>query len=373
MQFKEIIGQEDAKRHILDVITNKRLPHALLITGPEGVGALPFAHAITQYVNCLNPSPKDSCGKCANCTKIRKGMHLDIHYILPIISKTQGGKRYLSEDYIEGFRDEFVPNPYFSFTQWQQLLDAANKQFSISVHEVRSLKRKLSIKAFEAPYKVAIIWNAERMNIPSANALLKLLEEPPERTLLLMTCNDPSRLLTTITSRCQRLMLQRLPKEAVKTYLIEHKQLSEEQAEDIASVTEGSISKANAFTDDSTQAMRDLYIAWLRKLYVGNYAKLQEQIAGIYKENKEFQKLFLVFAMQKMRDSLMFHMQVESIALVTSSEAEFHRNFSKLVTPQKAERILDQLEKSRFYLTRNANPHMVFTVLSLNIHSILKS
>lgn len=373
MRFEEIIGQDLVVNQIREAIQQDRLPHALMLTGPPGVGKLAMANAIAQYVNCLQPTNEDSCGKCANCTKIRKGIHPDIRFILPIISKKVSGRRLLSADYFTEFRESFFQNPYMSFAKWQRILDGANKQLMISVHEIRALKQQIFLKAFEAPYKVVIVWNAERINNQGANAFLKLLEEPPDKTLLIMTCSDTSQLLTTINSRCQRVQLGRVRSEMIQQYLVRHKELDENQALEVASIAEGSIANAHEYLEDSSIALREIYIQWLRAIYTGRYDKMDVQTDKIKKENKEYQKLFLALAIKKMRDSLLFHLNMQELALLTEEEKAFQTNFSKVVNPLKVEQITQALEESLYHISGNANAQMVFSALSVRIYAILRS
>ena len=373
MQFSEIIGQGDTIQKIVDARKNNRLAHALLLTGPPGVGKLALANAIAQYVNCLNPTDEDSCGKCHNCTKIRKGIHPDIRFILPIISKTEGGKALLTEDYFDLFRPGFFKDPYFSFSEWQTALGGENKQLFVSVHEIRALKRKIYLKAFEAPYKVVILWNAEKLNNSAANAFLKLLEEPPEQTLIIMTSSAPEQLISTINSRCQRLLMKRLKPSEIKDYLVRKNGLEEEYANEISTISEGSIGNAKDFTSEMSQQISDIYISWLRAAYTGHYDKISDEISKIYKESKEYQKMFLEISVKKLRDSLLYHLDRSDIALVTESEKAFHENFSKVIDPEKVSRISAEMEKSLHHISGNANPQLVFTALSLRMHQIIRS
>jgi len=372
LAFKDIIGQAHAIDILHESIRQERLPHALLFTGPEGAGQLALAHALAQYVNCLNPVNGDSCGRCANCIKISKGIHPDMRFILPIFSKTEGGRRHLSDDYFPHFRDHFFEDPYFSFNEWQRTLGGENKQLFISVHEIRALKKAIYLKSFEAKYKIVIVWRAELINTEGANAFLKLLEEPPERTLILMTCSDPSKLLTTINSRCQRLRLERIPTTELEQYLVQKRGLNEEQAHEWAAISEGSASNAIEYLSESSESLSDTYISWLRAVYQGDYQKIQDQVQNIQKESKEFQKLFLATSVKKMRDSLMYQLGASQLALSTKKEQEFQTNFSKVIDPDKVSRIADLLEEARRNLTGNANPHMVLTGLSLRMHSVLR-
>ena len=372
MKFSEIIGQAALKGRLRDTIERGRLSHALLLTGPEGVGQLALAVALAQYVNCESPTDEDSCGQCASCKMIAKGAHPDLHFVLPVISSTVGGKPVLTEAYLDTFREQFFQNPYLTAEQWKEALDSANKQLFISVHEMRALKRSLALKAFGAKYKVAIIWGAESIRTEGANAFLKLLEEPPERTLLLMTCSDPSLLLPTINSRCQRLQLERISNEEIKAYLKDDRALPDARAAELAAISEGSLGNALAFLGEANQTMQQLYSDWLRAIYTGRYDKIQSQLAPVLKGSKEFQKMFLQFAQKKIRDGLMFSLGVESLALSTPSERDFQQNFSRLLNADKVERILTQLDASRKHIAGNAHAQMEFTALSLRLNQILR-
>lgn len=372
MQFKEIIGQADAIGRVHDAIAQNRMPHALLLTGPSGVGKMAFAQAIAQFINCLQPVDGDSCGRCSNCLKIRKGIHPDVHFVLPIISKTTGGKRLLTGDFFQDFRESFVEDPYFSFGEWQQKLGGESKQLFISVDEIRALKRRIFLKAFEAPFKVVILWQAELIRKEGANAFLKLLEEPPEKTQIIMTCSDPTRLLTTINSRCQRMQLGRIPLPKVKRYLEEKRGIEPAEAEEIAHISNGSIGTATAYLSESSQTMSKVYAEWLRAVYLGDYQKIHDQVQLIIAESKEFQKLFLAIAVKKMRDALMYHLKVPELALVTSAEKSFQEKFAAIIDPDKVQEITQLMEDARRHVAGNAHAQMVFSALSLRVHSIMR-
>ena len=179
MKFKDLIGQELSVQKIQDAIQQNRLPHALLLTGPAGVGELPLALALAQYINCRNPLQGDSCGTCSNCIKIHKAIHPDLTFILPIVSKKISGKQVLSDEHMDLFREQFLKNSYLNPSTWQQSLGGESKQLMISVHEIRELKRSIFLKAFEAPYKVIIVWQADRINKQGANAFFKVTGGAP--------------------------------------------------------------------------------------------------------------------------------------------------------------------------------------------------
>ncbi|MFN8396409.1 MAG: DNA polymerase III subunit delta' [Bacteroidia bacterium] len=371
MQFREIIGQEKAKASFLKMVAENRVPHALILKGKPGIGKLAFANAIAQYVNCEAPTETDSCGKCASCSKIRKAIHPDVRFILPIISNKVDGKNPVSDDFIAQFREQFVPNPYFPFTGWVAAMQGESKQVGIRINEIRELKRKITLKAFEAKYKVVIIWNAEKINTEAANAMLKLLEEPPERTIIIMTVSDTAALLTTINSRCQRIQMHRIEDAILAGYLRTAHGLQEDRALQIAQLAEGSVAAAEDMVSETNKSLSELYMQWLRLCHRGEFGDIQDLVEQISKENKEFQKLFLSYALQKLRDSLLFSFQMDRLATTTAEERDFQQKFSKFIQLNGISELSRLLEDSLNYISRNASAPMVLSVLSMRIHSLL--
>ncbi|MEM0999443.1 MAG: hypothetical protein AAGN35_20465 [Bacteroidota bacterium] len=371
MQFKNIIGQAKAKSTFLGMVQDGRVPHAMLLKGRPGIGKPAFATAIAQYLNCDSPVSDDSCGRCANCIKIAKGIHPDVRYILPITSNKVEGRKPLSDDFFPKFREHFFANPYFSFNQWISLIAGENKQVGIRVEEIRDMKRKVTLKAFEGKYKVVVLWNAELVNIQAANAMLKVLEEPPDRTIIIMTVSDTTQLLTTINSRCQRIQLHRVPDAEMVRYLGRHHNLGEDRAAQIAQLADGSVARAIELINESNKSLSELYMNWLRTCLRGNFADIHAWVELICKENKEFQKLFMSYAVQKVRDSLLFSFNAHQIAAATEDELEFQRKFSRFIQLNGIEELSRLLDDSLYYISRNANVQMVLSVLSLRIHALL--
>ncbi|HEX2900388.1 MAG TPA: DNA polymerase III subunit delta' [Bacteroidia bacterium] len=371
MQFRELIGQKKAKDSFLKMVNENRMPHALILKGKPGIGKLAFANAIAQYVNCEAPTETDSCGKCGSCSKIRKGIHPDVRFILPITTNKVDGKNPLSDDFIPQFREHFVTNPYYSFNAWIGQMQGENKQVGIRIAEIRELKRKISLKAFEAKYKVVIIWNAEKINTEAANAMLKLLEEPPERTIIIMTVSDTSGLLTTINSRCQRIQMHRIDEASLAAHLKASHGLQDDRALQIAQLAEGSVSDADEMVSESNRSLSELYMQWLRLCHKGEFGEIQDIVEQLSKENKEFQKLFLSYSLQKLRDSLLFSFHADRLAATTAEERDFQQKFSKFIQLNGISELSRLLEDSLYYISRNASAPMVLSVLSLRIHSIL--
>jgi DNA polymerase-3 subunit delta' len=236
---------------------------------------------------------------------------------------------------------------------------------------MRELKRRIQLKAFEARYKVVIFWSAEKINTQAANALLKLLEEPPDRTLLILTVTDSTQLLSTINSRCQRMQMHRIPEEEMAAYLQKSEGLSEAQAMQVATLSEGSLSHALSLVMETSKSLSELYTKWLRACWKGEYKEIQAWVEQLSAEDREFQKMYMTYALQKLRDSLLFVFQTEQLALVTQEERDFQKNFSKHIRLNGIEELARLMEDSLNYISRNANSQMVLSVLSLRIHNVL--
>jgi len=268
--------------------------------------------------------------------------------------------------------NNFFSNPYLSLSKWATLLDGENKQLGIFIHDIRELKRKLNLKAFEQKYKVVILWYAEKINVEGANAFLKLLEEPTDQTLILLCTSDTSQLLPTIRSRCQSLYLQKLSPSDIKNYLQIHFELDEQHAQEIAFLSDGSLSKAIDIANESNASFSELYMEWIRTCYEGSLEKLQTVIEKITKNSRENQKLFLDFTLQKLRDTILFQTGLEEFSSATELDKEFLKKFSKFINSKGIEGIVMEINQAYNFISRNANAQLVFMAASLKINAILK-
>lgn len=366
------IGQEKAWSYFIQSVRENRLSHALILNGVPGVGKLAFANAMAAYLNCDYPLENQPCGTCPSCQKISKGLHPDVHYVFPIISKVQSGKALTSDDFIQDFRKHFFENPYLSLNKWASILEGENKQLGIFIHDIRELKRKLNLKAFEQKHKIVILWYAEKINLEGANAFLKLLEEPSEKTILLLCVSDTAQLLPTIRSRCQSLYLQKLSPDNIKNYLETHFELDSQHAQELAFLADGSLSKAIDMANDSNASFSELYIEWMRNCYEGSIEKIQNTIEKISKNSRENQKLFLDFTLQKLRDAVLFQTGLEEYSSATEIDKEFLQKFSKFINSKGIEGIVNEINQAYYYISRNANAQLVFMGISLKINAILR-
>jgi len=367
VQFTDVVGQGATKALFLQAAHSGRLPHALLLRGPAGAGKLPLLLAAIHYLLCENPTSDDSCGQCSSCSKLRQGIHPDVHYVAPIFLQTVAGKSTTTADYIAEFRKQVLAQPYSTLNAWGGALEAENKQLVIGIHEMRELRRKLGMMAYEGRKKIAVIWHTEKINNEGANAFLKLLEEPPDDTHILLTAEDPAQLLPTLQSRCQTLRLPPLKQAEIQAYLQAHG-VAAPAAQEQAALAEGSLSTALENQQHAADGLQQNFMQWMRLCYEGKFSSIHGWAESMASESREGQKLFLKFALRKYRDVLLQLTGSTGLLHLTVEELGFVQNFSKTLTLQGVERAADLLEQSTYNLQRNAHPTLTWLHLSLNLH-----
>lgn len=373
MRLSENIGIPRAVDILKRAIEAGRMSHALLLLGPEGNGKLAFAASLAAHLNCKQKVNGEACGTCSNCSKSFKLIHPDIHFILPTIKdKEISDEISQSAATMPVFRKAFLENPYIELEDWSGLLQSENKQLMIHVNESRLIKRQMSLHAFEGEYKIAIIWHAEKMNTNSANALLKLLEEPPERTIIILTATDTTTLLPTITSRCQTLLINRIAPEDIQQFLVKKYQVEEDRALQIALLSDGSIRKAITLIEPDTQLVSEKFPHWLRLCYEGNIEELIKLSEAFARENREFQKFFFETALQRVRDTIKARYFNENQLLFPEADKAFLKKLNTSLTEYKLEQISGFLNDALHFTVRNANTQIQFVALSLRIHKMFK-
>lgn len=371
MQFSQVKGLNKPKEIVQRSVDSGKLSHALLLLGPEGNGKLAFANALAAYLNCTNPQDGDSCGVCPDCLKIGKLIHPDVHWIFP--SLTIPDKNLSpSAEVIHEFRPRFIENPWFELDDWSKVLAAENKQLLITIPEIRLLKQRMSLKAFEGKYKVVIIWHAEKLNKEAANSFLKLLEEPPENTILIMTATDAGDLLPTIRSRCQTLLMNRIPPTEISDYLSEKYDLEKEQALQIALMADGSMRKAQILAEKDTQSVSEKFPVWMRICYDARYDEIAKLAEDFSRESREFQKFFMESALHRVRDTLRVRYMREDQILFPEEDVQFLKKLNQTLTDSKLEKIARLLDEAVYQVGRNANAQMLVVSLSLRIHKVFR-
>ncbi len=372
MLFSDIIGQTATKERFLHSIKEGKMPHAQLFTGKKGIGKLLLAIAYAQYVCCTDKKENDSCGTCPSCVKFAKLAHPDLHFVFPIIKP--GSSKAVCDDYIKDFRDIILEKKYFTYNQWISKLNAENKQATIYADESEEISRKLSLKAYESEYKVMIIWQPEKMNEACGNKLLKILEEPPAKTLFILVTENPDAVLTTIQSRTQRINIPNIELRDLKKAITSTFNISGEEAENVARIANGSYTSAVETLEMSAENKDNFerFISIMRLAYAKNVKGIKEwaeQMSGV---GREQQKNFLAYAQRMMRENFMLNFQTRELNYMTIDEYNFSVRFSPFINERNIIDIMTDFAWAERHIEQNVNGKMVFFDLALKFIVLLK-
>lgn len=370
MFFKDIIGQEEAKQRLVAEVKEGRIPHARLLCGPEGSGKLPLAVAYARYLCCTNRRDNDACGTCPSCVKFNKLAHPDLHFVFPVIKKKSDA---VSDDYIKEWRSLLLSAPYFNLNHWLAEMGAENQQAMIYEKESAEILRKLNLKSSEGGYKVVIVWLPEKMNVTCANKLLKLLEEPPTQTVMLLVSETPDMLLPTILSRTQRFNLPKIEEEDIACAL-EHKLgVQPEDAASIARLSGGNYVKAleSVHIGQDNKLFFELFVSLMRLSYQRKIKEMKEwseQVAGM---GRERQKNFLAYCQRMIRENFIYNFHRSELTYMNREETNFSKRFSPFVNERNAIGIMNELNEAQQHIEQNVNPKMVFFDFSLKMIVLL--
>jgi DNA polymerase-3 subunit delta' len=366
MQFKEIIGLTDVKQSLIQAVNNNHVAHAQLFHGAEGSANLALALAYATYINCEDKQADDACGKCPNCTKMSKLAHPDVNYIFP----TAGGKSVLSENFMTQWRTFVKETPYGNLSNWLEQISI--KQGNIPAEESRQLIQKLSLKSYEGGYKIAIIWQAEMLNIAAGNALLKLLEEPPEQTLFLLVANSAEKLLTTIISRTQRIAIRNFTNDEIITYLTQNQAVTHERAKQIAYLTEGNLNDALEILHKTDDNQHTWFANWMRRCYALDIQKLVPLADEFDTKGKEYQKAMLEYGLKIFREIFLYQNGGEQLIRLEGEELIFVQKFSNVLNGNNLEKITNLLSESHYHIERNGRAKIIFLDISLAIARLMR-
>ena len=373
MLFNQIIGQDHIKKHLQTAAENGRIPHAQLFIGKEGSGTLPMALAYAQFLlSHFSENPEISALKC------EKLQHPDLHFSFPVTTNDVVKSHPTSNAFLEDWRQFMATQPYGSLFNWLQHIGVENKQGLINVEESEEIVKKLQLKSYEGGFKVMIIWMAEKMHTSAANKLLKLIEEPPQKTIFLLIVEDEEQLLSTIKSRCQALHFPVLSERDIANSLVVNYQLSENEASNIAHQAEGNYNKALQLmqNDSSDLVFEEWFVAWVRTAFraKGNVTVVQQLIAWsdtISKTGRETQKRFLEYCLQFFRQALLFNYKSEQLVFI---ETKTDFNLSKFAPFVHSNNILDiekEISDAIYHIERNGNAKIILLDLSIKLTRFL--
>ena len=373
MLFNQIIGQEHIKKHLIKSAENGRIPHAQLFIGKEGCGTLSMAIAYAQFLLCNFSDDIDTCN--LKCSKLQ---HPDLHFAFPVTTNDAIKKHPVSNLFLEDWRHFIAKQPYGSLFNWLQHIGVENKQGLINVDEAEAVVKKLKLKSYEGGFKVMIIWMAEKMNIAAANKLLKLIEEPPDKTVFLLITENEEQIINTIKSRCQALHFPALSEQDIANALVVDHQIEGMEASKIAQQAEGNFNKAIHLlqNDGSDLIFEEWFINWVRTAFraKGNAAVVEELISwseNISKTGRETQKRFLNYCLQFFRQALLMNYKSDNLVFM-KTKSNF--NLSKFAPFVHSLNILDiekEISKAIYHIERNGNAKIILLDLSMKLTRFL--
>lgn len=401
MKFNEIIGQSEIKQQLVETVQQNRLSHALLFLGKEGNGSLQLAIAMAQYVNCEKRNPSniqenqgpslfgdepqttnhkpaspagmpqtinDSCGTCPSCLKASQLVHPDIHFTYPVVTKKTGTPP-LSSDYISEWREFIKSYPYGNVYDWLQFIGAENKQGNITAQECNDIIRKLSLKSFESPFKVLILWMPEYLG-NEGNKLLKLIEEPPANTLFILVAENESLVLPTILSRCQLIKIPALHNADVEDALIKRNNTEPTTARRVADVSEGNYREVLQLLQHADEDWQALLRDWLNATLKTGPVAQTKWVDEIAKMGREKQKQFIRYFIHLLEQAVRLRVIGQGLYL-PEKEKDFAERLNKIADIAQQEAIIEELDKASYYIERNANGKILFHALTIKLYHII--
>ncbi|WP_425235143.1 ATP-binding protein [Ulvibacterium sp.] len=378
MLFKDILGLSHIKSHLAKSADAGRIPHAQLFVGPEGCGTLPMALAYAQYIICSNKNGDNKEGQDSCNLKFEALSHPDMHFAFPVANTDKVKTHAVSNHYLEEWRKFLLEQPYGNLFDWYRLIGIEKKQGQIGVDEAQDIVKKLSLKSYEGGYKVMLVWMAEKMNTAAANKLLKLIEEPPLKTVFLLITEDEEQIIQTIRSRCQILHFPPLAEQIIADGLVE-RGLVREEALQLAHESNGNFNKALDLKNRDSEDLifEKWFVQWVRSAFKakGNKSAIHELILWsdeVAKTGRETQKKFLLYCLSVMRQALMINYNAETLAFMKIHVDGFQLDkFAPFVHENNIQEIVEELEDAHFHIERNGNSKIILTDLSIKLTRLL--
>jgi DNA polymerase-3 subunit delta' len=379
MLFSEIFGQDYITKYLTRSVDKGIIPHAQLFVGSEGCGTLSMAIAYSQYILCNNTDGENNTGSTTCNLKFDNISHPDLHFAFPVTTNHKIKSHPISNYFMEEWRQLIKQQPYGNLFDWYKLLGVENKQGQIGVDEANSIVKSLSLKSYEGGYKVMIIWMAEKMNTACANKLLKLIEEPPNKTVFILITEDEDQIISTIKSRCQTLNFPGLSENVIKEALVNNYGLDLSVATKIAHQSDGNYNKACdlVYQDSEDNQFEDWFIFWIRSAFKakGNKAAIHDILSWseeIAKSGRETQKQFLLFCQDFFRQALLLNYSADELVYFEPKSKGFKlENFAPFIHDGNILNIIEELQNASYHIERNGNAKIILTDLSIKLTRLL--
>lgn len=373
MYFHDVIGQDDLKARLTDTARRGIIPHARLFCGRTGSGTFPLALAYARYLNCTDRTDTDACGKCHSCRQYDALAHPDLHFVFPIVADKKR-KRTVCDDYLGEWRAMLTEHTYFDLDEWLDRMETAGKQALIYAEESDQMIRKTSLRIYEAQYRVLIVWMPERMHAACANKLLKLIEEPPARTVILMVSDAPDLILGTILSRTQRLDVRPIEADALARALEQRNGLSSDAARHTAHLAHGDLLAAERIMgqDERERLFLDFFIRIMRNAWKRDVRAMKQTADELAALSREQQRAFLTYCQHLVRENFVRRFRSDALNYLRPDEAAFSVRFSPYVNERNVFDFAAELADAERHIAQNGNAKMIFFDLTLRITVLLK-
>lgn len=372
MLFSQVTGQQAIKEHLLRQVKDGKVPHAQLFLTRPGAGGLPLALAFAQYLSCERPGDNDSCGQCPSCIKASKLIHPDIHFTYPVIKPKNLSRPPVSSDFAQEWRETITGNPYISEYEWIQKLTEENKQGNITREETREIINRMNMKSFEGGYKIQLIWMAENLG-DNGNSLLKLIEEPPGKTVLILIAENPEAVLATILSRTQIIRIPALSDLEISKELEQRYQLIGEKSREIAYISQGDFRKAQQLASGALEGFGEDLKNWMVFCMRGPSTDLVKWTEQAHSNGREYLKKFFTYSIDIFRETLASkysgdHLQPH----VANYEKPVVLALKKYITYDKLYELIPLIEEKSYAIERNASAKITLMNLSIEMRKILR-
>lgn len=373
MRFADIYGHEDVKQRLREMVDRDQIPNTLLLEGPAGSGKFMLARAMAQYIHCSNRTADgDSCGVCPSCRNHAEFNHIDTTYSFPYV-KPSSTKAYVSEDYIEEFRSLLTDYPYMDFDMWRSLLGKDNAQPMYYVDEAQALIHKLGFMSRLSKYKVALMWLPERMNVQTANKLLKLIEEPYDDTKIIMVSNRPTTILPTVYSRAQRVIVRRYTDEEVAE-ILQTRGIDAQRAAELSRMVEGNVNDAirlEAMSEERSKFF-ELFVGLMRKAYARNVAELKTWSTQVHALGREQIMNFVDYCSRLIRESFLVRLADSDLSTMTDVEYAFVAKFFPFINERNVEDMIKLFDEARRDIASNGNAKIIFFDLAVRVIILIR-
>ena len=371
MFFKDIIGQDNVKQQLISSAGKGVVPHAQLFCGKAGYGTFPLAFAYARYLNCTDRSDTDACGTCTSCLKYNELVHPDLHFIFPIAS--EGTKKTISDDFLPEWRTFLATRLYFDLDMWLNEINAT-KQAVIYSKESDEIMHKVGLRIYEATFRILLIWMPERMHPACANKLLKVIEEPPQNTIILMVSENPDRILGTIQSRSQRINVKPIDTDLLAQNIISQYRQDEIEAQQIARIAHGDYLQMVEFmhVSDENEFFLQQFMRMMRNSWAKNVKAMKAFAEDMAPLGRERQRNFLAYCQRLIRENFMYRFQASEMNYMNQAEGLFSSKFAPYINERNVFDFIETLTEADRHIAQNGNAKMIFFDLALQITVLLQ-